>query len=101
MNAMLKTLCELYSQDFDLIFEQDTDPIDMFCEQHSLADQEALLRQMKDFYHGVLLGKNSIRDLVGLGLEYVPEGDRSLRSWMPRLIAYLEGKLTAETRSEV
>ncbi len=29
-----------------------------------------------------------------MGLEYVPEGDRSLRSWLPRLIKYLEEKTT-------
>lgn len=90
---ILQKFCQLYGQDFDLIFDQDTDPIDLFCQQHSLQAQEELLGQLKDFYEGVLPGRNSIRDLVEMGLEYVPEGDRSLRTWMPRLIKYLEEKI--------
>ena len=42
MARMLPKLCELYIQDFDLIFQEPTDPIDMFCQQHDLEDQEAL-----------------------------------------------------------
>jgi hypothetical protein len=94
MNDMLRELCELYTQDFDLVFQRDTDPVDLFCKQHNLQAQQELLGQLKEFYDGVLSGRNSIGDLVEMGLEYVPEGDRSLASWVPRLIKYLEGKIT-------
>ncbi len=38
MARMLPKLCELYIQDFDLIFQEPTDPIDMFCQQYDLED---------------------------------------------------------------
>ncbi len=83
----------LYLQDFDLVFEKDTDPIDMFCQQHDERDQRELLRHLTDFYAGVLLGRRSIRELVAMGLEYMPGDEQHPETWMPRLIQYLEEKL--------
>ncbi len=56
---MLPKLCELYIQDFDLIFQEPTGPIDMFCQQHDLEDQEALLSELKMFHQEALSGTKS------------------------------------------
>ena len=95
MGAMPRKLCELYMQDFDLVFQQETDPIDLFCQQHDVSDQKKLLAQMKSFYEGILSGKNSLNDLREMGLEYVPSDDLDPAVWLPPLIEHLEGKITA------
>src|SRR5271166_6449396 len=43
MMTMLQELCKFYTQDFDMIFERDTDPIDLFCQQDPVDAQEVLL----------------------------------------------------------
>lgn len=93
MATILEKFCELYTQDFDLVFEQDTDPVDLFCQQHSVQDQMMLLRQLRDFYEGVLVGRKSIRHLASMGLEYIPGNDRDPKVWLPPLIEYLERKI--------
>jgi hypothetical protein len=88
MSKHLERLCQHYSQDFDLIFERETDPIDLFCQQHGLEDQRELLREMIAFYEGAVSGKSSLTDLVNMGLEYVP-GDPESFAWLRSLIEYL------------
>ena|SRR6185437_1594377 len=95
MSTMLQQLCELYTQDFDLIFQRDTDPIDLFCQQHNIQVQTELLSQLKEFYESVLSGRESVRDLINMGLEYVPGAERDPRTWLPPLIKYLEGRIAA------
>lgn len=41
MTDMLQEHCIRYTQDFDLLFEHDTDPIDLFCQQHDAEQQKA------------------------------------------------------------
>ena len=82
-------------QDFDLVFEHVTDPVDLFCSQHDVAEQNHLVAEMKEFYEEVVQGKKSITDLYAKGLEYIPNGDESMRSWFPILIERLESRLEA------
>jgi CdiI immunity protein len=93
MVRILQELCELYIQDFELVFEEPTDPIDMFCQQHSLEDQEALLNELKKFLQEAVSGTKSIMDLVEMGLEYIPGVDHDPRTWLPALIEYLSAKI--------
>lgn len=92
MFKYLKTLCELYSQDFDLLFERATDPIDMFCEQYGTQAQNGLLREMITFYRDTQSGERTLKDLVDMGLEWDP-GDGNSFDWFRSLIDYLEAKL--------
>lgn len=65
----LEEFWRLYNQDFDLIFARDTDPIDLFCQQHNEQVQRALLRELKSFYDGVLreeLGPRPREDGAGV-----------------------------------
>ena len=87
---LMRELMIMYVQDFDIVFEEITDPVELFCRQHNARERNQLLIEMKDFYADVLAGKRSARDLIRLGLEYVPHGDWTLRSWFPKLIGYLE-----------
>ena len=91
MYLNLRTLCGLYVQDFDLIFQQPTDPIDMFCKQNSPQAQNELLREMVDFYQRAQTGERSIKDLIKMGLGYSPSGRDSLE-WFPEAIEYLRAK---------
>jgi hypothetical protein len=91
--SRLEEFWRLYNQDFDLIFARDTDPIDLFCQQHNEQAQRALLRELNSFYDGVLCGRNSVRDLVKMGLEYVPSDDENPAIWLPPLIDYLAKKI--------
>ena len=99
MAKMLPKLCELYIQDFDLIFQEATDPIDMFCQQYDLEDQEALLNELKKFYQEALSGTKSIMDLVEMGLEYVPSTERDPRTWLLAVIEYLSAKIAASRQA--
>jgi len=83
----------LYIQDFDLVFDRDIDPVDLFCQQHDERDQQELLRHLTDFYAGVLSGQRSIQELVDLGLEYVPGDEQHPETWMPRLIERLKERM--------
>lgn len=96
--TILEKFCQLYTQDFDLVFERDTDPVDLFCQQHSPQDQMLLLQQLRDFYTGVLAGRKSIRHLESLGLEWAPGDDPDSKTWLPRLIEYLEQKIALHGR---
>jgi hypothetical protein len=98
MTTMLRTLCGFYSQDHDLLYERDTDPIDQFCDQHNVREQKEALGQLKDFRESVLAGKKTIRDLVNMGLEWFPSEDKDLDKWLLRLINYLEAKLANPER---
>lgn len=91
MSSYLEALCQHYGQDFDLVFEKDTDPIDLFCRQHDVKAQQELLREMVEFYEGTQCGRNSLADLVSMGLEYRP-GNRESFDWFRKLIEYLSEK---------
>jgi hypothetical protein len=93
MAKVLPKLCELYIQDFDLIFQEPTDPIDMFCQRYNLEDQEVLLNELKTFHQEALSGTKSIIDLVEMGLEYVPSTEHDPRAWLPSVIEYLSAKI--------
>ena len=95
MGTMLQALCELYMQDFDLVFQRETDPIDLFCQQHDARDQKELLARMRRFHEGVLSGENSLNDLRAMGLEYIPGDDPNPAAWLPPLIRHLEKKIIA------
>lgn len=99
MYQKLPDLLQLYSQDFDLIFQRDTDPIDYYCAQHSAQEQGDLLTEMNEVYQEVLRGEKSISDFVSMGLEYVPGEDRSPKSWLPRLIKHLEIRLSGSSEA--
>jgi hypothetical protein len=90
--SYLEELCQHYSQDFDVIFERETDPIDLFCQQHDRGAQRELLHEMTEFYEGVLSGKKSMLDLINMGLEYVP-GNRESFTWFLSLIEHLKNKI--------
>jgi hypothetical protein len=93
---MYRILAEFFGffiQDFDLIYERDTDPIDQFCSQHTIRDQKEALVQLKDFREAVLAEKRTVQDLVRMGLEWYPSDDHGLATWLQRLIDYLEGKI--------
>ena len=47
MSRPLETLFEMYVQDFDIIFEYDTHPIDLFCKQHTVEEQRHRLQDMR------------------------------------------------------
>ena len=100
MSTMLQELCQLYTQDFDLIFQRDTDPIDLFCQQHNIQAQEELLSQLKEFYEGILSGRKSIRDLINMGLEYTPGTERNPQTWLPPLIEYLDERIAISERKK-
>jgi hypothetical protein len=36
VTQLLEHLLQIYVQDFDVTFEKNTDPVDLFCQQHSL-----------------------------------------------------------------
>ena len=93
MKTMLEELCGFYIQDFDLIYERDTDPIDQFCDQHDIREQKEALGQLKDFRESALAGKKTVRDLVDMGLGYIPNDSQDLETWLPRMIDYLEHKI--------
>jgi hypothetical protein len=98
MTTMLRKLCGFYIQDFDLIYERDTDPIDQFCNQHNVREQKEALGQLKDFREGVLAGKKTIRDLDKMGLGYFPSDDQDLEAWLLRVINYLGEKIANAER---
>jgi hypothetical protein len=100
MYRMLAELCGFYIQDYDLIYERDTDPIDQFCDQHTVRDQKEALAQLKDFREAVLAGKRTLQDLVYMGLGWHPLGDLDLATWLQRLIDYLEGKIANSEREK-
>jgi len=93
MSHLLEKLFEMYTQDFDIVWEKDTDPIDLFCLQHTAQQQTQLLSEMKDLYQDVLSGQKTLRDIINMGLEYVPDV-RSPELWLPPLIKHLEKKIT-------
>ena len=93
MTILLQKLCELYVRDFDLVFQQGSDPVDLFCQQHDARDQRAWLGQVKGFHKEVLLGKKSIKDLRKMGLEYVPDDEPDPATWLPLPVGHLEGKM--------
>ena len=95
MSAMLREFCRLYVQDFDVVFEHDTDPIDLFCQQHSRKAQEQLLDDLRGFCADVLAGRRSLGDLVDLGLEYMPGDEQHPETWLPQLVKYLEARIAA------
>jgi hypothetical protein len=90
---LLKGLFEMYIQDFDLLFVRDTDPIDAFCQQHTDWEQRELLKELKVLLDNMRSGKWTSRDIVDLGLEWWPDGDRSAQSWLPRFIKHLEERI--------
>jgi hypothetical protein len=96
MSRLIRELFEMYSQDFDLVFSRDTDPIDLFYLQHTSEESNNLLKHMKELYNDILLKKKTINDIKNMGLEYIPEGNRSPEAWLPRLIKYMEDKLSSE-----
>lgn len=99
MARMLPKLCELYIQDFDLIFQEPTGPIDMFCQRYDMEDQEALLSELKKFHQQALSGTKSIENLVNMGLEYVPSTDHDPMVWLPAVIEYLSAKIAASKQA--
>jgi hypothetical protein len=94
VSIVLERFFEMYIQDFDLVFARDTDPVDLFGLQHALSEQRQLLDELKALHQAVLSGRVKIGDIRNLGLEYVPGDERSPERWLPRLIAYLESKIT-------
>ncbi|HEY7578816.1 MAG TPA: hypothetical protein VH855_14575 [Acetobacteraceae bacterium] len=90
---MLPKLYELYIQDFDLIFQEPTGPIDMFCQRYDLQDQEALLNELKKFHQEAVSGTKTIENLVNMGLEYVPSTEHDPGTWLPAVIEYLSAKI--------
>ncbi len=99
MARMLPKLCELYIQDFDLIFQEPTDPIDMFCQQHDLEDQEVLLNELNKFHQDAISGTKSIENLINMGMEYIPGIEHDPRTWLPALIEYLGAKIAASKQA--
>ena len=95
MSAMLREFCMLYVQDFDVVFVRDTDPIDLFCQQHSKRAQEELLDELRSFCGDVLAGRKSVLDLVKMGLEYMPGDEQHPETWLPQLVNYLEERIAA------
>ena len=79
MTDMLQELCIRYAKDFDLLFEHDTNPIDLFCKQRDAEQQRRLLSQLTEFHAGALAGRNSIRDLTSMGMEYIPADQRDTK----------------------
>jgi CdiI immunity protein len=100
MYRMLAKFCKFYSQDHDLIYEQDTDPIDDFCGQHNVQEQTETLAQLKDFREAVLAGKRTVNDLDRMGLEWCPSDEFGLATWLQRLINYLEDKIANPERDK-
>jgi hypothetical protein len=92
---MLREFWRLYVQDFDVVFERNTDPIDLFCQQHSRQAQEELLDELRGFCAEVLAGRRSVADLVNLGLEYMPGDEQHPETWLPQLVKYLEERIVA------
>lgn len=95
MATMLRELCMLYIQDFDVVFERETDPIDLFCEQHSRQAQEQLLDELRRYHADLRSGRRSIKDLVSMGMEYMPGDELQPETWLPHLITYLEEKIVS------
>jgi len=61
---MTRILCkffELYVQDFDLVFEKATDPIDLFCQQNSRDTQRQLLIELNELRTQIFEGKKTLR----------------------------------------
>jgi hypothetical protein len=84
----------MYVQDFDIVFECDTDPIDLFCQQHTIEEQRQLLQDMRKLCDDLIHGRATLRTITSLGLEYVPEGNRALpQTWLTRFSDYLEAKI--------
>jgi hypothetical protein len=96
MSRLLEDLFKWYVQDFDIVFERDTDPIDVFCQQHTDDEQRQLLKELRELYDDVLHGRASMRTILDMGLGYVPEGKSSPEAWLPRLGDYLERKIEAK-----
>jgi len=46
---LMRELMIMYVQDFDIVFEEITDPVELFCRQHNARERNQLLIEMKDF----------------------------------------------------
>jgi hypothetical protein len=101
MDEMLAELCGFYIQDYDLIYERDTDPIDQFCDQHNVREQMEALAQLIDFRGGVLAGKRTVHDLVYMGLGWYPNVGLDLATWLQRLIDCLREKIANFGRDRI
>jgi hypothetical protein len=93
VSRLLEDLFVWYVQDFDIVFERDTDPIDQFCEQHKKEEQVQLLSELRELYGEVLIGTKTWRDVRALGLEYWPAGLRNPQALLFRLLEHLEARL--------
>jgi hypothetical protein len=93
MSSLLEELLCMYMQDFELVFVRDTDPIDLFCQQHTSDEQRQLLCEMKELYDGVARGEVALRDIRNMGLEYLPGGEQEPKVWLPRFVEYLQEKV--------
>ena len=93
MSNLLEAFFIMYAQDFDLVFTHDTDPIDLFCQQHALGEQRQLSLELRNLYEDVKAGRKTLRDVKNLGLEYLPNGERDVNAWFPRFIEHLRKRL--------
>jgi hypothetical protein len=93
MSSLLEDFFIMYGQDFDLVFTHDTEPIDLFCQQRTLAEQKQLLLDLEKVREDVLLGKKTLSDIRSLGLESVPNGERDASVWLSRFIAHLRKRI--------
>lgn len=97
MSNLLEAFFIMYGQDFDLVFTHDTEPIDLFCQQHTLAEQNQLLSDLEILHADVLAGTKNLGEIRALGLEYLPDGERDAGVWLPRFIAHLRQQIDAPT----
>ncbi len=94
MSKLLEELFQWYSQDFDLLFDEDTGPVDEFWLQHTGEEErKCLLVELKLLYSDIVSGKGTLRDIRDMGLEYQPGGTRDPKKWLPMLIEYVEERL--------
>lgn len=92
MYQRLTELCRIYDQDFESIFESQTEPIDYFCEEHELGEQKQLVNEMEMFLKEVDAGTKNARDLTRMGMEYNQSLGGSW-NWFREAIAYLKKKI--------
>jgi len=95
MSSLLEELFIAYGQDFDLVFTNETEPIDLFCQQHVRAEQKQLISDLEQLHEDVLAGRKTLLDIRSLGLEYVPNGERDASIWLSRFIAHLRMRIDA------
>ena len=76
------------------MYKRPTDAIDQFCSQNDTQTQNEALREMIDFYQRAQAGELSVKDLVRMGLGYIPaaDGDPNSLDWFHDAIEYLRAK---------